>query len=107
MRYLSIQLLLAGVLAGSLLSAATYKVHLAEKVQLGQTQLQPGKYLLEVDGTNAVLKDKSGKTIEAKAKVEQTQRKANVTKIGVNTSQPTVRLESIEPQGASVRVVFE
>ena len=107
MRSLSVKLMLAGVLAGSLLSAETYKVRLNDKVQLGQTQLQPGKYLLEVDGANAVLKDKSGKAIEAKAKVEQTNEKASATKIGVSTSAGTEQLKSITPSGGRVRVVFE
>lgn len=102
-----IRFLVAGLLAGSLLAAETYKVHLSEKVQLGKVELQPGKYLLVVDGSTAVLKDKSGTTIEAKAKVEQTTLKSSVTKIGVSTTQAVQRLESITPEGGRVRVVFE
>ncbi|HTP89565.1 MAG TPA: hypothetical protein VMJ34_21600 [Bryobacteraceae bacterium] len=98
---------MAALLAGAVLSAETFKVNITDKVQVGQTQLQPGKYLLEVDGSSAVLKDKSGKAIDAKTKVEQTDKKASETKIGVKTSQATELLESITPKGGRVRVTFE
>ncbi len=99
--------LIVGLLAGTLVAAGTYKFQLSDNVRAGQAELKPGKYLLEVDGSNAVLKDKSGKTIDVKAKVEQTSRKSAVTFIDVNGDQGEKRLGSVTPAGGEVRVVFE
>jgi hypothetical protein len=97
--------LIAGLLTSSLLVAQTYKIHVVDKVQVGSTQLTPGGYLLEVDGANAVLKDKAGNTIDSKAKVEQTSQKAPETSLEVNTA--TQQLTAITPGGSRIRVVFE
>jgi len=94
-------------MVGSLFAAETYKFQLSDKVMVGTTELKPGKYLLEVDGANAVLKDKSGKAIEAKAKVEQTPNKANVTFVGITGDAGAKKLGSVIPAGSQVRVVFE
>ena len=44
-----------GLLAGSLAAAGTFKFQLSDKVQVGQTQLKPGQYVLDVNGSAAVL----------------------------------------------------
>jgi hypothetical protein len=98
---------IAGLLMSPLLLAETYKVRLTDTVQVGQTQLMPGRYLLEVNGSNAVLKDEAGKAIDANAKVEQTNGKASDTSIEVNTAQPPGRLVAVTPRGSHVRVVFQ
>lgn len=101
------RVLILGLLAGSLVAAETYKFQLSDKVQVGQTELKPGKYSLEVSGANVVLKDKAGKTIEAKAKVEQTPNKSAVTFVGISGDAGARKLGSVIPAGAQVRVVFE
>ena len=101
------RVLILGLLAGSLVAAETYKFQLSDKVQVGQTELKPGKYSLEVSGPNVVLKDKAGKTIEAKAKVEQTPNKSAVTFVGISGDAGARKLGSVIPAGAQVRVVFE
>jgi len=107
MRHLFTRFLTVGLLAGSLVAAGTYKFELSDKVQAGQTQLQPGKYSLDVNGTTAVLKDKAGKTIDVKSKVEQTPNKSAVTFVGVTGDAGAKKLGSVILAGTQIRVVFE
>jgi len=107
MRHLFTRILAVGLLAGSLAAAGTFKFELSDKVQAGQTQLQPGRYSVDVNGSTAVLKDKAGKTIDVKAKVEQTTNKAPVTLYGVSGEPGAKKLESVTFGGSQIRVVFE
>ena len=107
MSHIFTRILAIGLLAGSLAMAGICKFELSEKLQAGQTQLQPGKYSLAVDGSTVVLKDKAGKAIEVKAKVEQTDKKAPVTLLGVSGEPGAKKLGSITIGGTQTRVVFE
>jgi ABC-type phosphate transport system substrate-binding protein len=107
MRHLFTRILTVGLLAATLAAAGTFKFELTDKVQAGQTQLQPGKYTLAIDGSTAVLKDKAGKTIDVKATVEQLPVKAIGTSIGVGGSTDARKLVSVTPGGTNIRVVFE
>jgi hypothetical protein len=105
MRHLFAGILTFALLAGSLAAAETYKFQLPEKVQAGQTELQPGTYSLIVDGSTAVLKDRKGNTIDVKAGVEQEAQKASETSIGMR-GDPR-KLGSVTLGGTHLRVVFE
>ena len=105
MRHLFARILTFALVAGSLVAAETYKIQFPDKVQAGQTQLKPGTYSLDVDGATAVLKDRAGKTIDVKAKVEQTPDKAPETLIGMR-GEPR-KLGSVTLGGTHIRVVFE
>ena len=107
MKHLSARLLILGLLAGSLAVAATFKFNLSDSVQAGKTQLQPGKYSLDVTGSTAVLKDKAGKTIDVKAKVEQLTNKAAVTTYSISDEAGAKKLASVTLGGSQLRVVFE
>jgi len=107
MKHFLKRFLIVGLLAGSLVAAQTYKIELSDKVQVGQTVLKPGKYLLVVDGTSAVLKDKAGSAADVKGKVEQVPQKAAVTFVGISGDQGAKTLNSIIPAGSQIRVVFE
>ena len=107
MKQFFVRLLTVGMLAGAIATAATYKVQLADRVQAGKSELQPGKYILDVDGTNAVLKDKSGNAIDVTAKVEQLPNKAPVTIIGTTGEAGAKKLASITLGRTQIRVVFE
>ena len=107
MKHIIARVLIIGLLAVSIASAETYKFHIADKVQAGQSQLKPGNYLLDVDGTKAVLKDNKGNTIDVKAKAEQVPSRAKATMIGVSHDNGVTRLTSVLLAGTSVRVVFE
>ena len=107
MERLFTRLLTVGLLAGSLAMAATYKFNLPDPVQAGKTQLQPGKYSLDVTGQTAVLKDKAGKTIDVKAKVEQLTTKALATTYSISEEAGAKKLASVTLGGSELRVVFE
>ncbi len=107
MRHLFTLILTLGLLAGSLAAAGTFKFQLSDKVQVGQTQLKPGKYSIDVNGSTAVLKDKAGETIDVKAKVEQTTNKAPVTTYTTSGEPGAKKLEAVTFGGSQVRVVFE
>lgn len=107
MKLIFARLLTVGLLAGSLAFAATFKFQLADPVQAGKTQLKPGTYSLDVSGSAAVLKDKAGKTIDVKAKVEQTASKAPVTTYSISDEGGARKLASVTMGGSQLRVVFE
>jgi tartrate dehydratase beta subunit/fumarate hydratase class I family protein len=107
MRQLFTRILTVSLLAATLAAAGTFKFELSDKVQAGQTQLQPGKYSLAIDGSTAVLKDSAGKTIDVKAKVEQLPVKANATLIGFGGTADAKKLVSVTPRGTNFSVVFE
>jgi hypothetical protein len=101
------RVLATGLLAGSLASAATYSFELRDKAQAGQAQLKPGKYTLDIDGSTVVLKDKSGKTIDVKAKVEEVADKSAMTFMGFSGERGAKRLASIYLGGTNLHVEFE
>jgi len=107
MSSIATRFLVLGALAASLVAGETLKFQLSDRVHVGQTELKPGKYLVDVNGTNAVLKDKSGKTIDVKARVEQTSYKLAVTTMDITGEGSQRRLASVTPGGSSYRVVFE
>jgi hypothetical protein len=107
MKHLFVRLFTLGLLTVSLVAAGTYKFQLSEQVKVGQTQLQPGKYSMNVEGTTAVLKDKDGKTIEVKAKVVEMPNKAVVTVVGLSPDSGVKQLKSIIFGGSRIRVEFE
>ena len=84
--------------------ARDFKFQLPEKAQIGQIELRPGTYSLSVDGQTVVLKDKSGKTIDVKAKVEETDTKASDTRLGLSQDH---QLVSVTLSGTRTRVVFQ
>ena len=101
------RLLTVGLLAGSLAVAATFKFNLPDRVQAGKTQLEPGKYSLDVNGQAVVLKDKAGKAIDVKAKVAQNASKAPATTYAISEEGGVKRLSSITLGGSQLRVLFE
>jgi hypothetical protein len=107
MRHLFTRILAAGLLAGSLAAAATFNFELKNKAQAGQTQLQPGKYSLAIDGSTAVLKDKAGKTVDVKAKVEQRADKSAITLLGFSSEPGPKKLTSVYLGGTNIRVTFD
>jgi hypothetical protein len=107
MRHLFARILAVGLLAGSLAAAATFNFELRDKAQAGQAQLKPGKYFLDIDGSTAVLKDKAGKAIDVKAKVEQMADKSVVTLLGFSREPGPKKLTSVYLGGTNLRVGFE
>ncbi len=53
-----------------LLSAKTYTITVTDPSQAGTAQLKPGEYKLKLNGSQAVLTDTRGRTIDSVTKVE-------------------------------------
>lgn len=75
-------------------SAASYNVRLYQASQVGDKQLQPGEYKLEVRD-NTVVFSKGKEKIEAPAKVESGDHKNQATSVryGVNSEIQQIRLK--------------
>lgn len=93
-------------LAFALFSAKTYKITIYSPMQAGSTQLTPGEYRLEVDGSGAVLKDRSGH-IEVAGTVQNVDRKVPCTSVTTYDQDGVRRLESIRIGGTISEVHFE
>jgi hypothetical protein len=95
------------LLGVSLASAKTYTFSVSEPAQAGQAQLKPGEYSLKVDGPQVLLIDKTGRPINATAKVETVDRKFDQTAISISKADGTSRIQWIALGGSKNKVVFE
>jgi hypothetical protein len=91
----------------SLASAKTYTFSISNPAQAGNAQLKPGEYSLKVDGSQVVLMDKTGRRIEATAKIETAERKFDQTAVSISKAEGTNRILWIALGGSKNRVVFE
>lgn len=99
------RIVLVAFICGAVVSAETYKFQLGTAVSIGTTQLKPGRYVLDVNGNTAVLKDKSGKTIDAKTTVEKAGM-TTVTMVGLTGANGASQLKDVTPAKSGIRVVF-
>jgi len=97
------KLALLGTFALAIASAAsTYHVTVAQQAILGNTELKPGDYRIEVTGDKAVLKV-AGKPVEASVKVETGNQKFAYTMIEVDDQK---HIKTIRVQGTHTMLVF-
>ena len=99
-------LLAFGVCGLAIASAKTYTVTLAEPYTLAGAQLKPGNYRLSVNGSQAVLRDSRGRTIQAKATVQNEATKYAYTAVESRTNKGASSLQAIEVQGTHTKVEF-
>jgi hypothetical protein len=97
---------LFGLLGVGLMSAKTYSFTVNSPTTAGTSQLKPGDYKLKVDGTQAVLMDRKGNTLDT-GKVETADHKFSQTSISSSSANGGNKLESIEFAGSNTKVVFE
>ncbi len=98
---------IVALLGVSLASAKNYTITLSGACQAGTAQLQPGQYKVRLEGTKVVLIDKTGRAIEANAKVETAERKYDQTAIAISRADGANRLQWIALGGSKSKVVFE
>lgn len=96
-----------GLLSVGLMSAKTYNFTVTNPSVVGATQLKPGDYKLKLDGSQAVLMDRKGHTIETATKVETVDHKFNQTSIATSTQNGANKIESIELVGSKTKVLFQ
>jgi len=100
---LSKLMMMMGTLGLAIASAAsTYHVTIAQKAMLGNTELKPGDYKVEVNGDKAMIKVGS-KSLEAPVKVETGDQKFSNTMIDMDNQN---HIKSIRVQGTSTTLVF-
>ncbi len=101
------RLAIVALLGISPVSAKTYTITLSDTCQAGAVQLKPGQYTLKLEGTKVVLIDRTGRSIEANAKVETADRKYDQTAMTFSRADGANRLQSITLAGSKSKVVFE
>lgn len=90
-----------------LASAKTYNFTVNDPAQAGQAKLQAGRYKLQLEGSQVVLKDSKGHQINAAAKVEPAKRKFDQTAIITSKQNGADRIDWIELGGTKDKVVFQ
>jgi hypothetical protein len=95
-----------GTLALALASAAsTYTVTLFEPSLVGNTELKPGNYKLEVDGEKATIKSAKS-SVEAAVKVETGNEKFANTVVRYTNGDGKYHVQEIRLGGTRTKLVF-
>ena len=105
------QSMLAAVLCLSsvgLVQAKSHHITLSEPTMAGSTMLPAGKYMVKLDGTNAVLLNvDKDKTYTAPVKVESEAKKFDQTAVLTGTSGGESRIQAIEIGGSHTKLQFD
>jgi hypothetical protein len=104
------RLLVIGALALSTLtlaSAKTYDIMLTQASKAGSVQLAPGEYHLKLQGNNVIFTNlDSNKKYTVPVKVENSDKKYDVTAVDTNSSGGSSTVESIELGGSTTKLGF-
>jgi hypothetical protein len=83
----------------------SFKVTLFQPSTVGSTELQPGEYKLDLDGSKVVIR--SGKnTTEAEVKVETGDKKFNSTSVRYENGNGNYRVQEIRLGGTKTTLIF-
>ena len=101
-------LLIFALLGLCIASAKTYEVTITAVSQVGNVQLQPGKYDVAVDASTVRFTGKrTRQTVETTAKVEKCDKKFAGTEINSHEANGTVKIDQICLGGSSMKLQFE
>ena len=101
------KLLLSFALLGlAMASAKSYTVTLHQTATVGNMELKPGEYRIEVVDQKAVIRNGS-KRGEAPVKVENTGTKFSVNSVRLSAEGGTPRIQEIRIGGTRTKLVFE
>jgi len=90
---------------GVALAASSYSVKVIDPTWIGQTELKPGDYKVQIEGDKVQFK--MGKTvIEAAAKLETSTSKFSYTQLGTKLVDGKSKLEEIDLGGTTSKIVF-
>ncbi len=99
-------LIVGGVLSLGAALAASNSLRLADNLWLGQTQLKPGNYKVQVEGNKVTLT--MGKTVvEVPGKVEQNATKYQTTEYTTEKVNGKLSLQEIDLGGTNSKIVVE
>lgn len=99
-------LLGCGVLSlGVAFGASGHKVTIVDPTWVGQTELKPGNYSVQVEGDKATLK--LGKqVVELPAKMQTSSEKFQFTQLGTKSVDGKSQLQEIDLGGTNSKIVF-
>ncbi len=102
------KLLILFAAAGLSIGAAkTYDIMLGQPAMLGNTQVEPGEYRLQLNSSSVTLTDTTnGKKIEANAKVESVDKKFDHTAILSKKVNGTDHIDEIQLGGSKTKLEF-
>ncbi len=101
-RFVFVFLVLALAVAG----AKTYSITLFQPSVVGQTELKPGDYRVEVQDTKVVIKN-GNQTVESAVKVEKANEKFSATSVRYASSDGKYRINEIRLGGTNMKLVFD
>ncbi len=99
-------LTLAVVAVSAFASAKTYNLTLYQPSIIGDTELKPGEYKVDVNEDKAVIRAGKQK-VEASAKVETSGEKYSSTSVRYKNGDGKYRLHEIRIGGTNTKLVFE
>jgi hypothetical protein len=95
---------IAGLAAAS---AKTYTIEISHPATVGQTQLRPGEYRVQVEGSKVVFKDNENRTVaETSAKLVTVDKKFQQTSVETNTASGKTMIEDIRLGGTTTKLVL-
>jgi hypothetical protein len=98
-------LLTFAILGLTVAQAASYRVTLFQPSLVGNTELRPGEYRLELTENKVVL-SKAGASVEANVKVESAESKFNSTSVRYQNGDGKYRIQEIRLGGTKTKLVF-
>lgn len=93
------------VVALGVVSAKTYKVTVYQPAVVGDTELQPGDYKLDVQDTKIVLKS-GNVAAESPVKVETADSKFSATTVMYTTADGKTRVHEIRLGGTNIKLIL-
>ena len=103
----SLLLVSALALAGlSVASAKSYSIHIDETLKAGPVTLAPGNYSMKVNGSEAVFKDENGKKVTVPVKIENGDKKHDLTAVESTKTNNGTKIQSIDLGGTTETLEF-
>jgi hypothetical protein len=89
-------------------SAKSYNIAFTSPTVVGSTQLPAGQYTLKVEGSNAVFTSvDSNKSVTAPVKIENVDKKYDVTSVETTVKGDVQRIDDIELGGSKTKLDFD
>ena len=103
---LSKLMLCCGLVYGVASAASSYRVTLLQPSMLGDTELKPGDYRIDVDGDKAVIKAGKNTVETAPVKVETGDQKFGSTVVRYTKGDGRYHIQEIHIGGTKTKLVF-
>jgi hypothetical protein len=97
-----------GVFLGLGLAAhagSSYNLRLSQAAEVGGTELKPGDYRVQVEGSKATIKGE-GRTVETNVQVEDGSAKFARTSVRYDTADGKYRMQQIQIGGTKTTLIF-